>query len=264
LTTTDSTRAEWVGRSYDETRRADPEIARRLAEYLQLSRDGAYLDVACGTGNYTTALSERGGSWYGVDPQPKMLREACRKSSQVCWSLGNVRSLGFPDATFSGVLCTLAIHYFPDLKAAFGEVRRVLRDGPFVIFTAGRDQTRGYWLHEYFPVAMERSIEQLPPLDHVTASLREVGFREVRIEPYEVTPDLQDLFLYSGKHRPELYLSERVRGGIGTFANLADPEEVEVGLERLRSDIESGRIRSVMDRYANAGGDYAFVVSRAS
>ena len=247
--------------SYDDTRRADPGLVERLAGLLRPQDGAAYLDLACGTGNYTTALSARAGCWFGIDPSPRMLRRASRKDDRIVWLRGNAEALPFADRSFAAAVCTLAIHYFRDLTAAFREVRRVLQDGTFVLFTAGHDQTRAYWLNEYFPVAMKRSIEQMPSLDVVEASLRDCAFRNVRVEPFEVTPELQDLFLYAGKQRPELYLSETVRRGIGTFAALTDPEELASGLARLRTDIESGNIRSIMKRYDRAGGDYSLVIA---
>jgi hypothetical protein len=76
-----------------------------------------------------------------------------------------------------------------------------------------------------------------------------------------VRHDLQDFFLYSGKHRPEIYLDPRVRTGISTFAALADAAEVEDGCQRLSQDIESGRLAEVMAGYQHAQGDYLFVIS---
>ena len=245
---------------YDETRCADPGLVERLVRLLRPEDGRSYLDLACGTGTYTTALSERAGCWYGVDHSPRMLRRAMQKSGRIVWLLGNAESLPFADRSLACAVCTLAIHCFDRLTAVFREVRRVLDGGVFVLFTTGHDQMRTYWLNEYFPVAMKRSIEQMPSLDLVEASLRSGGFRDVRTEPFEVTPDLKDLFLYAGKQRPELYLSEGVRRGIGTFADLTDPEELASGLARLRADIESGAIRSVIDRYERTGGDYSFVI----
>ena len=44
-----------IGAGYDATRRADPYIAGKLDSYLSTKDGLSYLDVACGTGNYTVA-----------------------------------------------------------------------------------------------------------------------------------------------------------------------------------------------------------------
>ena len=250
-----------IGTGYDITRRPDPYIASRLAHHLALHTQGTYLDMACGTGNYTTALAMQGGHWHGLDQSRRMLRTARQKAARLAWCQGNVTALPFPDTTFSGVLCTLAIHHFAALLPAFTEAYRVLASGRLVIFTSTPEQMRGYWLNAYFPDAMAKSMVQMPTFEGVQAALIGAGFWLVYTEPYEVRPDLQDFFLYSGKYRPAMYLSEAVRQGISTFAALADAAEVRAGCARLQADIAAGRIAEVMQAYTHTAGDYLFVVA---
>lgn len=251
-----------IGTGYDSTRRADPYLATRLTAHLEIAQAAAYLDMACGTGNYTTVVSRNGGQWHGVDLSRRMLTTAQGKGSSVQWYQADAAALPFPAGLFSGIMCTLALHHLPALTPAFQEVRRVLGSGTFVILTSTAEQMRGYWLNEYFPVAMERSIQQMPALDLIQGSLKEAGFTAVNLETYGVTEDLQDLFLYSGKQRPEIYLEPNFRKGISTFASLADGDEVENGLRLLEQDIRSGRITQVMRRFENTGGDYLFLIAR--
>ncbi len=133
--------------------------------------------------------------------------------------------------------------------------------GRFVILTAMPEQMHRYWLNAYFPVALSRSIKQMPSREAVTTALDAAGFKLLEIEPWAVPPDPSDLFLYSGKHRPELYLDPDVRKGISTFARLASAREVEAGLTRLRSDLGSGHFVEVAARYEHDGGDYSFVLA---
>jgi ubiquinone/menaquinone biosynthesis C-methylase UbiE len=254
-------RYDEVGDGYDETRGADPLIVDRLSSHLELASDGTYLDVACGTGNYTVALAGRGGRWFGVDRSRLMLGRAREKSSRIGWQRGDVTGLPFRSGLFSGAVCTLAIHHFPALDAAFREVFRVLAGGRFVIFTSTPEQTAGFWLKHYFPDAIERSVELMPDLGEIRTALEAGGFVVSRTDPYEVTSELRDGFLYCGKHRPELYLSKSVRSGITTFRQLADPAEVESGCARLAEDIGSGRIEEVRAAHAHDHGDYLFVVA---
>jgi ubiquinone/menaquinone biosynthesis C-methylase UbiE len=249
-----------IGTHYDVTRRADPSLVARLIDHLHPEPSRTYLDIACGTGNYTVAVAQTGVRLHGVDQSPRMIAAARGKSRAVTWYLGNVEALPFRDDAFSGVMCTLAIHHFKALRPAFQEAFRVLARGRFVLFTSTAEQMRGYWLNAYFPAAMARSIVQMPGLQAIMQALRQSGFASIRTESYEVQTDLQDLFLYSGKHRPEMYLDPRVRAGISTFAALADASEVEEGCQKLSQDIASGHIAEVMARYRHTHGDYLFVV----
>ncbi len=101
----------------------------------------------------------------------------------------------------------------------------------------------------------------MPSLEKVTYALNEAGFSSVNIEPYSISENLQDLFLYSGKYRPEIYLDENIRSGISTFALLASADEITVGCQRLAADINTGRIQEIINKYQNNHGDYLFVVA---
>jgi ubiquinone/menaquinone biosynthesis C-methylase UbiE len=45
-----------IGIGYDSTRRPDLRIAARIQALLEPRAGGHYLDVACGTGNYTITV----------------------------------------------------------------------------------------------------------------------------------------------------------------------------------------------------------------
>lgn len=251
-----------IGPGYDRTRRADPYLVERLSSLLRQRTDARYLDLACGTGNYTVALAARGGRWAGVDHSSEMLREAARKSASVRWHEADAEDLPFDAASFDGVVLTLALHHFASPVDAFREIARVLKaSAPLVVFTSTAEQMRGYWLNHYFPRALERSIEQMPSLEATRAALLAAGLRIVASEPYFVRSDLADLFLYSGKLRPELYLDARVRSGSSTFASMADPKEVAEGCSLLADDLASGRFAEVAASYDDREGDYLFLVA---
>jgi SAM-dependent methyltransferase len=253
-----------MGSSYARSRRADAAIAQALADQLSLTPFGAYLDLGCGTGNYTVALSAIGGVWRGVDVSEVMLAQARQKSRTIDWIQSNADALPFPDAVFQGAVCTLAIHHFPDLESPFREVRRTMQGGAFVMFTGLAEQMRCYWLCHYFPEMMNRSIERMPSESTLRAALSRAGFGSVTVTPFFVTDELEDLFLYSGKHRPNLYLDPGVRANISSFANLTSSAELHDGLARLSADLQSGVFASVKAHYAKGDGDYVYVTAHAN
>ena len=256
------TKYDRIGIGYDHSRRADPALTEAYIRALALAPGATVLDVGCGTGNYTLALERTGLSLIGVDPSEEMLRAARARCSAVDWRRGTAEELPVEDASVDGALATLTIHHWSDLERGFAEVRRSLKPGGrFVLFTSTPAQMRGYWLNAYFPRMLEASIAQMPDLDLVERGLSRAGLRLVSTEKYFVHEDLQDLFLYSGKHDPAKYLDPGVRRGISSFAALANREEVELGLRTLEADIASGRIREVARRYANDDGDYLLVVA---
>jgi ubiquinone/menaquinone biosynthesis C-methylase UbiE len=252
-----------IGSTYRSSRTADPAIQATLAERLQLDPQRPYLDLACGTGNYTRALAALGGRWHGVDNSEVMLTNARALDGSVSWHLADAANLPFENLTFDGAICTLAIHHFPKLLGPFREVRRVLRSGSFVLFTGLSEQMEGYWLCHYFPAMMRRSIEAMPTQQLIRQSLHSAGFARVEYVPYFVAPDLADLFLYAGKDRPHMYLDPAVRANISSFARLCSPDELQCGVAALDADLRSGNFASVKAAYSSTCGDYAFFVAQA-
>jgi ubiquinone/menaquinone biosynthesis C-methylase UbiE len=250
-----------IGSTYGATRRADPAIARQISRLVNCTSGSRFLDVACGTGNYTCALAALGGEWHGTDISEVMLKQAMEKNSGIEWAVGSIESLPYQDGLFDGIVCSLAIHHFAELDTPFREVWRVLKKGKFVIFTAFPEQMQNYWLCHYFPEMMRRSCEKMPSKQSVVASLQLAGFEIASVNPFLVTNQLQDLFLYSGKERPEFYLDPVVRANISSFASLCAAEELEQGLLALRADIASKRFNEVSQHYKSRLGDYAYVVA---
>jgi ubiquinone/menaquinone biosynthesis C-methylase UbiE len=118
-----------IGRDYDATRRADPRIAQRIISLLNGSNSGEYLDLACGTGNYTIALRNMGLMIDGIDQSELMISRAKEKAPHMEWHVGDAELLPFPNGSFQGVTCILAIHHFKNVRKAFMEALRVINKG---------------------------------------------------------------------------------------------------------------------------------------
>ena len=248
-----------IGFNYNSTRKADPFITQTIINSLEAVPKVKYLDLACGTGNYTYAYHLNGLDFVGVDESKLMIEQAALNQPQLRWAIGNAENLPFENSVFNGITCTNAIHHFKNLQLVFKECVRVLKSGNLVIFCSTREQMKNYWLKHYFPKMMRRSTEQMPTLNAITDSLERAGFQNIKTSPYFVQSDLQDLFLYSGKNRPDLYLDEGFRRNISSFASLAETDEVNNGIEMLKVDIENGTIHKLIERSHSNAGDYLFV-----
>jgi ubiquinone/menaquinone biosynthesis C-methylase UbiE len=249
-----------IGIGYNSTRRADPYLVQRLILLLNPVKDAHYLDIGCGTGNYTTALADTGLKFTGIDPSGQMLTEARSKRPDIEWLTGSAEQIPSGDRSFSGIIATLTIHHWTNLTKAFVELNRVLSDGRIVLFTSTPDQMRGYWLNHYFPDMLMSSIAQMPSLEDVSYAVEEAGLEVTGTEKYFIHDGLLDSFLYIGKNYPERYFDEAVRHGISSFSSLANKAEVDEGLSRLRMDIESKAFETVRASYGNGLGDYLFIV----
>lgn len=252
-----------IGSGYNTTRQADPYITSRLLYFLKPVNGKKYLDAGCGSGNYTIALAKHGLNFTGVEPSGEMLAIARNVDENVRWLQGTAEEMPLNDNVFDGAIATLTIHHWIDLTGGLKEINRVtITGGTLIIFTATPEQMKGYWLNYYFPEMLAASISKMPSFDSIENALIIAGFAIKTTEKYFIKNDLQDHFLYSGKHSPEIYLDEKMRKGISSFAVLANPDEIKPGLSQLRADIESGEFLAVKEKFDNDQGDYLFIVAQ--
>lgn len=121
----------------------DEKIAHHYAEYRpplhQAIVDEVFagqafetgLDIGCGTGRSTLALTDRCSKVFGIDPSRRMLDIATRHP-KVTYLFGSGHDLPIPGAsidlvTFAGVLSYL------DAGAVTGELKRVCRGDAFIL-----------------------------------------------------------------------------------------------------------------------------------
>lgn len=252
-----------IGINYGQTRKADKYIVGKLLSHLNPDKNGLYLDIGCGTGNYTVELNKKGFDFIGIDPSEIMLNEARSKTNNISWKIGTAEKNGLPENSVDGVVGTLTIHHWDNLNKGFSELNRVLKDGGrIVIFTSTDEQTKGYWLNHYFPKMLFHSSTQMPTLENIKSAIVNSGFEIIEVDNYFVRPDVEDRFLYSGKNNPELYFDKNIRNGISSFSALANQKEVVEGLSELRKDIDSGKIAEIIKKYENNIGDYLFIIGK--
>lgn len=256
-----STKYNKIGTNYNQTRKADPYLVEQLLKHLNPNKDGFYLDIGCGTGNYTSELQKKGFQFIGLDPSIEMLKKARSQNQNIEWQIGTAEKTNLSQASIDGIIGTLTIHHWTNLVRAFSELNYILKSkGKIVLFTSTPQQMKGYWLNHYFPKMLEDSMLQMPTFEAVEKAMKSSGFKIVTTEAYSIKPDLKDQFLYCGKQNPELYFDDSIRHGISSFSALANIEEVETGLDALRADIDSGKINDTIASYENDFGDYLYII----
>ncbi len=252
-----------IGMDYNSTRKADPYLLSRMYHFLDPSPTGKYLDIGCGTGNYTISLQRKGMDMIGIDPSLEMLSKARLRNPNGEWLQGLAEKLVLENNSMDGILASLTMHHWKDLNQGFSEINRVLKaEGSFVMFTATPAQMKGYWLWHYFPQMLEDSCPVMPTFEKIEKCLAQNDLKIDQVEKYFIKDDLQDMFLYVGKNRPKLYFKPEVRSGISSFSALSNKAEVESGLKKLENDIVSGEIKKVMEQYESQDGDYLFITAK--
>jgi SAM-dependent methyltransferase len=139
--------AKW-GIDYGEVGRAQVLGKVRKALDGPLEAFGRSLEVGAGTGYFSLNLLQAGVVREAVctDISPGMLAaleaNAERLGVDVDTRACDAEDLPFDDASFDIVLGHAVLHHLPDLRAALGEFRRVLRPGGTVLF-AGEPSHHG-------------------------------------------------------------------------------------------------------------------------
>ena len=98
-------------------------------------------------------------------------------------------------------------------------------------------------------------------LEKIRLAAVKAGFEITSTEKYFIQDDLTDHFLYAGKNKPEIYFDPVIRSGISSFVALAVRSEVENGLHRLQSDLQTKMFDKVRSDFENNLGDYLFIVA---
>jgi SAM-dependent methyltransferase len=126
--------AEGYDRSVDGYLRIlDPTLQpahRLLVELASVRAGDQVLDLCCGTGAIARVAFDRGATVTGIDVSEAMVDAAgANSSSSVRFEVADAGALPYSDAGFDAVLCGFALSHLPDVRAALGEVWRVLRSG---------------------------------------------------------------------------------------------------------------------------------------
>jgi len=212
---------ERIGAGYARRRRADPRLARAIADALGGAT--SVVNVGAGAGSYEPP----GPATVAVEPAATMIAQ--RPPGAAPCVRACAEALPFGDRTFDGGLAVLTLHHWSDWGAGLSELARVARR-KVVLFTWDPD-SEGFWLREYLPEMLAVDRRRFPKLDDLRAALGDVQVQRVPI-PHDCT----DGFLGAFWRRPEAYLDPSIRRGISSLAR----EEFAAGIARLATDLEGG------------------------
>ena len=111
------------------------ELAKEVADFVELDEVLDVLDVATGTGLVLRALDEvkAGLAMVGADISPGMLAVAHDALPQAQWIEADAASLPLPDSSVDLITCVTALHIIPGRVRTVSEWRRLLRPGGRIV-----------------------------------------------------------------------------------------------------------------------------------
>ena len=150
--------AEEYYRSYEENSPGGYALRVRREKVLKLfdQPGGKVVDVGCGPAVMTQAMLERGCSFWGVDPSPRMIeisRKLFQENERVHFLPGDAMHMNFPDGQFDAVLCMGVIDALHDRHQAVREMLRVLKPGGTLIVSFTNFSSPYSWwkLYVFYP-----------------------------------------------------------------------------------------------------------------
>ncbi len=129
--------ARWLLPAGQYNNRVQQEIVTELLGPFSGER---VLEVAVGTGRFTSHLAARGARMTGLDIALPMLRRARASMSSagvdgaVGLLLGDARRLPLADASFDACLCVNALHHMPGAAASIAEMSMVIKPAGRIVF----------------------------------------------------------------------------------------------------------------------------------
>ena len=146
---------------------------------LDIQPGARVLDLGFGGGLTFALLWDRGATVIGIDRAGEMVAAAQARyadalaDGQLELHEGDVGQLPLADGTVDRALTVNTVYFWLDLRAAFGELRRVLAPGGRLV-VAIRDMT--------VMQRLDPTVFTLRSTQELAAALRDVGFTEVEVE----------------------------------------------------------------------------------
>ncbi len=157
----------------------DPEpfyerLAERTVAGLAFPVEGLLvLDLGCGPGHFSRAVTRAGATVVGVDYDEEDLRHWPGPGPAAARADG--LRLPFADATFDGVFCSNVLEHVPDPEQVMAEIERVLRPGGWAWVS---------WTNWYSPWGGH----EIVPLHYLGPRMGLAAWRRLKGEPRKNVP----------------------------------------------------------------------------
>lgn len=200
----DSAGDTWARMQAALDRQLEP-LGLRAMEALAPTAGERVIDIGCGCGQTTLQLAERvgtAGQATGFDISQPMLAVARQRGAeagarQASFVEADAQIHAFEADSVDAVFSRFGVMFFADEAAAFANLRKALRPGGRLAFICWRSMVENPWM----TLPLQAGLTLLPspepgdPLapgpfaladpDRIRAILREAGFTDVDIVPYD-------------------------------------------------------------------------------
>jgi ubiquinone/menaquinone biosynthesis C-methylase UbiE len=211
-------------------------VEQALIAFVGQNLQGRVLEVGCGTGHWLRVLSARGVRVAGVDASMRML--ACAQAQERGALVhGLADQLPWTANSFSHLFCVNAFHHFQNKEWVLAEARRVLQPGGRMM-TIGLDPHTGidrWYIYEYFEPALEVDKGRYAASHQIRDWMHAAGFIDRTTHEVQHLPTRLSARIALEQGRLEKAATSQL--------SLLTDEQYDLGIDRIRTDIESAEAR---------------------
>lgn len=176
-------------------------LGRRAMAELDLGAGKRVLDIGCGAGATTLALSSTGAEIVGADISGTLLGVARRRAeglAGVAFLQADAQTFAFEPASFNAVFSRFGVMFFADPAAAFANIRRAMKPGAKLAFVCWRTPAENPIMSLPMQAALPHIDAPPPPPEpgapgpfafadpaRVNAILADAGFSGVTLTPHD-------------------------------------------------------------------------------
>jgi ubiquinone/menaquinone biosynthesis C-methylase UbiE len=117
----------------------DPIIYKDVIPLFKKYNVEKILDLGCGTGRHSIVFAKKGFRVIGIDIAEVAINmaEEYFRDPKLCFFIGDMRDIKFPNTYFDAVFCFLVVHHAKvyEIWKTFDEITRVLKDGKILYIT---------------------------------------------------------------------------------------------------------------------------------
>lgn len=180
---------------------------KQLAEYrarVVPAAEGRVLEIGIGSGLNLPFYSAQTSEIIGLDPSPRLLDMAGRRSDSATLLAGSAEAIPLDNRSIDTVVTTWTLCSVPNIDKAFGEIRRVLKPGGRLLFVEhGLSPDKGIrWLQDALTPMWRRLGGGCHLNRNMSELIRQAGFDIEKLESGYMRGPNPVTYMYEGSARP--------------------------------------------------------------
>lgn len=111
------------------TEQSYKKLLRYFFEMVHPNTSETILDLGCGTGSFTSRISQIFPNIIGIDISSELIESAVRMNPNIIYRVGDIEKLDIPENSVD--ICALfgVLHHFLNIENVMSEIYRVLKKG---------------------------------------------------------------------------------------------------------------------------------------